>query len=266
MRRLRHALLLAVVLSALGTPAFAAETSAPHISAPTADAVALAERYENGESVPRDYHQALALYCQAARRGDPNAFFHLGWMYLNGRGVARNDPTAVMWLRKAAGRGVPQATNLLGLLGAVSPSPAGNCPGAAIGVALAQAPPAIRALADETAQHVGVNGHLLLSVMAVESGFNPRAVSPKMAAGLMQLMPETAARFGVRDRFDPRDNVRGGATYLRSLLEMFSGDLTLALAAYNAGEREVLAHGGVPPFRETIDYVAAVKRICGCGK
>src|SRR5207248_2246448 len=142
------------------------------------------------------------------------------------------------------------------------------CPvgGAAITASIKAAPPAIRALVDETAQRVGINAHLLLSVMAVESRFNPRALSPKMAAGLMQLMPATAERFGVRDRFDPRENVRGGATYLRSLLTMFSGNVTLALAAYNAGEETVLTRGGVPPYRETIDYVAAVKRLCACAE
>ena len=263
--RLLHVTLLALAMFAGGSAALATETMRPLGQATvTASEVVAAERYENGESVPQNYRRALALYCQAAQRGDPQALFHLGWMYLNGRGVARNDATAVMWLRKAAQRGVPQAQNLLALLVGVTPSPVRGCSGGGVGVALAEAPPAVRALVDETAQNVGVSAHLLLSVISVESGFNPRAVSPKLAAGLMQLMPETAARFGVRDRFDPRENVRGGATYLRSLLEMFDGNLTLALAAYNAGESAVSARGGVPPYRETIDYVAAVKRLCGC--
>jgi soluble lytic murein transglycosylase-like protein len=268
MRRLKRAMLLASVLSALGSTAFATQIAgSPLAATPAADLVALAQRYENGESVPRDYPRALALYCQAAQHGDSRAFFNIGWMFLNGRGVVRDEAAAVSWLRKAAEHGVPQAINLLGLLSRASPSAARGCPaGGAVVVALAQAPPAIRALVDETAQRVGISAQLLLSVMAVESGFNPRAVSPKMAAGLMQLMPATAERFGVRDRFDPRENVRGGATYLRSLLETFSGNLTLALAAYNAGEETVLTRGGVPPYRETIDYVAAVKRLCTCGE
>ena len=267
MRRWTHVLLLASVLSGFASAVVAAPAAGTRQPvAQTADSVALAERYENGESVRQDYREALALYCRAAGRGDPRAFFHLGWMYLNGRGVARSDATAVMWLRKAAGGGLPQAANLLKLLAGVPSSPMRGCQGRTIGVTLAHAPPAIRALADETALHVGINPHLLLSVMAVESGFNPRAVSPKLAAGLMQLMPQTAARFGVEDRFDPRDNLRGGATYLRALLDMFDGNLTLALAAYNAGEATVLARGGVPPYPETINYVAAVKRLCDCGQ
>ena len=90
---------------------------------------------------------------------------------------------------------------------------------------------------------------LLHSVVSVESGFNPHAVSPKMAAGLMQLMPATAARFGVHDSFDPRENVHAGAKYLRLLLEKYKGNLTLALAAYNAGEakrRSVWRRAAIP--------------------
>ena len=238
------------------------------------DAVALAQQYESGLSVPRDYGQALSLYCEAAQRGDPRAFYGLGWMYLNGRGVVRDDALAVMWLRKAADRGIAQATNLLQLLSRVSPAPAQGCPRPAeplrqAGVKAfprASAPPAIRNVINETAQHVGVNPRLLHSVVSVESGFNPQAVSPKMAAGLMQLMPATAARFGVRDSFDPRENMRAGATYLRSLIDKFKGNLTLALAAYNAGEAKVEAYGGVPPYQETKDYVATVKQLCGCGE
>ena len=267
-RRVKQAVLVAAVLSVLGLAAVASPTTGgPLSAAPGEDLVALAQRYENGESVRRDYQRALWLYCQAAQVGNPRAFLNIGWMFLNGRGVARDEPAGVMWLRKAAEHGVPQAINLLGLLPRAIPSAARGCParGTTV-VALAQAPPAIRALVDETARHVGISAHLLLSVMAVESGFNARAVSPKMAAGLMQLMPDTAERFGVRDRFDPRENVRGGATYLRLLLDMFSGNLTLALAAYNAGEETVRTRGGVPPYPETIDYVAAVKRLCTCGE
>ena len=82
----------------------------------------------------------------------------------------------------------------------------------------------------------------------------------------MQLMPATAERFGVHDRFDPRENVRAGAKYLRLLLDKYKGNLTLALAAYNAGEEKVEAYGGVPPYQETKTYVATIKRLCGCGE
>lgn len=230
------------------------------------DLVELAARYESGLSVRQDYPRALQLYCQAARNGDPRAYFALGWMYLNGRGVSRDDASAVTWLRKAAARGIPQAANLLSLLPTDLPKSGERCTtGFASLTGPVVPPPAVRALIAETAQDTGLNPTLLQSVMSVESGFNPRAVSPKLAVGLMQLMPATAARFGVKDSFDERENVHAGAIYLRSLLQMFNGDLTLALAAYNAGEAAVLSHGGVPPYRETVDYIATVKRLCACG-
>src|SRR5262249_47993267 len=159
----------------------------------------------------------------AAQHNDARAFFHLGWMYLNGRGVMRDEATAAMWLRKAAERGLPQAANVLQLLVGVRVIPAHGCTVGSRATGLREPPRAIRMVVDETAEKVGINARLLLSVISVESGFDPRAVSPKLAAGLMQLMPETAARFGVKDRFDARENVLGGAMYLRSLLRMFGG-------------------------------------------
>ena len=100
---------------------------------------------------------------------------------------------------------------------------------------------------------------LIRAVMHVESNFNERAVSHKGAVGLMQLMPETAAKMGVTDPFDPRQNVLGGVRLLRILANRFDGDTTLTLAAYNAGEAAVLKYGGVPPFAETQRYVRRVQ-------
>lgn len=114
-------------------------------------------------------------------------------------------------------------------------------------------------LIDRAAQAAQLEGALLRAVIAVESAFDPLAISPKGAGGLMQLMPATARRYGVVDTFDPAQNVRGGARYLKDLLRMFGGDLTLALAAYNAGEASVVRHGNaIPPFRETQQYVPKV--------
>ena len=109
------------------------------------------------------------------------------------------------------------------------------------------------------AREHGLEPELLQALVRVESGFNPRARSPKGAVGLGQLMPETAARFGVRDRFDPAQNLGGAAQYLRYLLTLFNGDTRLALAAYNAGENAVIRHGRrIPPYTETRRYVPAV--------
>ena len=107
----------------------------------------------------------------------------------------------------------------------------------------------------------GVPEKLVSAVIRVESGFNASAISPKGARGLMQLMPDTASSLGVRDTFDPRENIDGGVRHLRALMERFRNDLPLVLAAYNAGERAVTGHGGIPPYPETRDYVRRVLRL-----
>jgi len=104
----------------------------------------------------------------------------------------------------------------------------------------------------------GVEVHLVRAVIHAESAFNPRALSPKGAQGLMQLMPATAARFQVEDPFDPVQNIEGGVQYLAWLLDRFEGDVRLATAAYNAGEGAVDRYGGIPPFAETEAYVERV--------
>ncbi len=109
---------------------------------------------------------------------------------------------------------------------------------------------------DAAAEHV--SAALVKAVVHAESGFDPAAVSPKGASGLMQLMPATAARYGVRNVFDPAQNVRAGVHYLKDLLVEFNDNHRLALAAYNAGANEVLRYRGVPPFNETRSYVRRV--------
>lgn len=120
-----------------------------------------------------------------------------------------------------------------------------------------------RELIARTALNHGIHPDLVFAVAAVESNFNVRAVSEKGAQGLMQLMPDTAARFGVGDAFNPAQNVLGGVRYMRYLLDLFKGDSRLALAAYNAGENVVLSRGGVPPYPETRRYVAKVLQMFG---
>ena len=116
-------------------------------------------------------------------------------------------------------------------------------------------------LVAEAAERYRLDGLLLAAVVEAESGWDARAVSPRGALGLMQLMPATAAHYGATEPADPRANVRAGARYLRDLLRRFDDDLELALAAYNAGPANGARYGGVPPFRETTRYVDRVLRI-----
>jgi hypothetical protein len=115
----------------------------------------------------------------------------------------------------------------------------------------------------DAAERYQVPVKLVSAVIRAESGFNPRAVSPKGAQGLMQLMPKTASMLGVRNSFDPGQNIDGGVRHLRAMIDRFPHSLTLAIAAYNAGERPVAQYGAIPPYPETQDYVAKVLRFYG---
>ena len=115
---------------------------------------------------------------------------------------------------------------------------------------------------EEVARTYGLESALIHAVVSVESAYRVTAVSRKGAGGLMQLMPETAQRYGVTDRFDPVQNLHGGARYLTDLLKMFNGDIRLTLAAYNAGENNVIKYGNqIPPFQETRAYVPKVMEL-----
>ena len=125
-----------------------------------------------------------------------------------------------------------------------------------------KAPPAtgIDEAVQQIAEQVSLPPQLIHSVIKVESNYNPFAISPKGAQGLMQLIPSTARRFGVSNVFNPAQNIQGGSKYLKYLLDLFGGNYALALAAYNAGEAAVATYGGVPPFPETRNYLILVAR------
>jgi soluble lytic murein transglycosylase-like protein len=157
----------------------------------------------------------------------------------------------------------PAPTELrIGTNGRPAPLPGGFAPldpfGGSVSVAPTPTPSGLGGLIQSAAQSAGIDPGLLEALVAAESSFNPRAVSPAGAQGLTQLMPGTAKALGVTDPFDPAQSLNGGARYLSQMLREFNGDVKLALAAYNAGPGAVRRHGGVPPFRETQDYVQRV--------
>ena len=252
----------------------------PAESLPGASIVAQATAYEHGEGVTKDPLKAALLYCQAARGGDADAQFALGWMYANGRGVVRDDTVASALFSMAARSGHPQAQRMLGLVGReMGPLPECMRPPAPITDELPAADFPITVESDdpfaglpawkqkiaevvkELAPRYSVEPRLALAFIAVESNFDHTARSVKDARGLMQLIPETAARFNVRDSYNIDDNVRGGLAYLRWLLAYYQGNVTLAAAAYNAGEKAVDNYRGVPPYAETRDYVRRIQRL-----
>ena len=122
----------------------------------------------------------------------------------------------------------------------------------------ARNPAEFEPIINSCSREFGVDSSLVKAVIHAESGYNPSAISPKGAQGLMQLMPKTAQGLKVSDCFNPSDNIRGGVRYLRFLLDTFKGDESLALAAYNSGMGSVAKYGGIPPFKETQTYVAKV--------
>jgi TPR repeat protein len=231
--------------------------------------VAEAARYEHAEGVPRDYARAIELYCAAARGGSADGQYGLGWMYANGRGVARDDAIAGHLFALAAQQGHLQAQTMQKLAGAAKPvvppclQPSKTVLRGAPGEMLPGQEPEypkghIYNLVGKVSPKYEVDPMLVLAFISVESGFNARAVSSKNAQGLMQLIPETARRFRVKDAFDTEDNIKGGVAYLQWLLAFFKGDVPLVAAAYNAGERAVEKYRGIPPYPETRDYVRRI--------
>lgn len=234
----------------------------------------LAIAYEHGEGVSQDAREALRLYCEAARLGDAQAQYNLGWMYANGRGVDRDDVTAAYFFQAAAEQGLLQARHMLTVVGGPStvvpeclrPPPVDE---SKVDLALpgvnyeAIAPRHILKLVKKLAPRYQVDTQLALAIIAAESNFDAQAISPKNAQGLMQLIPETSERFNVKNALDPAQNIRGGLSYLRWLLAYFQGNVALVAAAYNAGEGRVERYRGVPPYRETRKYVNRILHAVG---
>jgi TPR repeat protein len=198
------------------------------------------------------------LQCVAFLQGDMEAAYHLGWLRFSGRDVPADNARAAGWFRMAAQHGDLHSQRILDeLLPGTLPADDTGCPARRGKPDRAT----IEAWINVLAPGYGLDADLLHAVVEVESRFNPRARSPKNARGLMQLLPATARRFEVDDIWDPFENLRGGMAYLRWLLDHYDGDLDLSLAAYNAGEQVVNRYGGIPPYRETRDYVKNVNHL-----
>ncbi len=237
---------------------------------------------EQGHEAQQRRDSALAAqhYCAAARFGSVEAQYRLGRLFMT-RTDAQGQLEALALLALAAQRGHEKA--VAALSGQFAPDVLPDCllTGRAPQGQFALPEPAVEpvvpldvveryvlALPRDKRQHAlliqrlaprfDVDFRLALAIARAESNLDHRAVSPKNAQGLMQLIPDTAARFGVRNAFDPEQNVRGGLSYLRWLLERFNSNVALASAAYNAGEGAVDRYGGVPPFAETREYVQRI--------
>lgn len=221
-------------------------------------------RLLHGEGVSPDVDRAVTFLCAAARGGHADAAYELGWLYLQGRGVSADDALAAAWLNEAERLGATFPVRLRRHLAGLDPKPL-LCVGSnGRPLDLTDAGKArIAAVVQQMAPQYDLDPALVVEVIRAESGFDPRARSPKGALGLMQLIPATARRFGVDDPLEPLQNLRGGMAYLRWLIERFEGDLRLVLAGYNAGEGVVQRYGGIPPYAETRAYVRKILRRYG---
>jgi soluble lytic murein transglycosylase-like protein len=216
----------------------------------------LARRFEGGIGTEANPSKAFDLYCKAAAKGHPVAAYQLANFYLSGKGVPRDEAMAAAWTRRAIELGHVEARNLMPRIASVRRMPAPGCfVAAAHGPGHMQAPAKIEKMVRGMAPEFGLDPNFVLAIMQIESGYRTDAVSPRNAQGLMQLIPETAERFGVKDAFDAKENMRGGMRYLRWLLAYFQGDVSLVAAAYNAGEGAVERYRGIPPYKETEVYV-----------
>lgn len=217
-------------------------------------------QFMHGEGVRRDLGRAVVYLCAAARKGHGPAAYELGWLYLQGRGrVARDDQLGAAWLREAVRLGEKPPARLMQSLASTKKTSLACVASNGMDLRQTNARRAeLMVKIHEMAPKFDLDPALVLEVVRAESNFNPRARSHKGALGLMQLIPATARRFGVKDPFDPEQNLRGGMAYLRWLQERFDGDIRLTLAGYNAGEAAVERHGGVPPYDETRDYVGKI--------
>lgn len=250
----RIAAVLAVLLAFAATP----PPASAYLDADAAYGMAL-DFHQPSDGRTANYRLAMLMYCRADSDGHANAAFAIGLIYGSGIGFVRNDARAYAWFLRAASLGHPEGRSMAKIFRPRGKHGRAVCPNGWGRSTRLFAPTEIRAMVEEMAPTFRLDPKLVLAVIQVESAYQPHAVSSANAQGLMQLIPATAARFGVRDAFDARDNLRGGMAYLRWLLKNFDGDVTKTVAAYNAGENAVKRYGGIPPYRETQNYVRKIR-------
>lgn len=265
---------LAILLSA------AANATLPVTEGEAPQVQALLEQgwmVESGQGIRRNPVLAAALYRQAGMLGSGEGYYRAALIFLPDRRVVARGSVAACYLAAASQLGHLGAAEILDVsrehfpagvhcdddLG--SPSVLAEFDFQQFVDSLPKGRRELVGLIRRLAPRYQIDSRLALAMASVESNFNPRAVSPKSAMGVMQLIPATAERFGVLDPFDPEQNIRGGLAYLRWLKNYYRGDIVRMVAAYNAGEGAVDAHGGIPPYAETQAYVVRVLHFSGLG-
>lgn len=239
-----------------------------------------AEIQEN-KNTPNSYWQAAKLYCEASRIGAIEAQYRLGVLYAFGKGVPKNRDYAATLFAIASQQGHHEATAMLETIHytsdsqppcitqAIDPEKISDPfndgrENANIDQYLSKLPKQqkwVIDLVNTTSEWYEVDPKLILSIIAIESGFNQMATSNANAMGLMQLIPATADRFNVKNAYNAVQNIKGGVRYLSWLINHYSGDVELVVAAYNAGEKAVDRYQGVPPYKETKEYVKKFKKL-----
>lgn len=258
---------------------------------PNALLVEMAFKFGKSGSNVNTYQEVHDQYCRVARDGDANAQYAMGWIYEHGKGVAKNSQIAHLYYSMAAEQQHALAlesiseTTVVKLEGdmltelpkCMQPDPVivirtpqqtvvnaplvEENPISERTAALFMSQKRIYKIVNKVATKHNIDPNLVMTFIAIESGFNPQATSMRNAQGLMQLIPETAARFGVKDAYKPEDNIKGGVAYLKWLLAYYQGNVELVAAAYNAGEKAVDKYRGVPPYEETKLYVKKIAKL-----
>jgi soluble lytic murein transglycosylase-like protein len=270
--RLRHLFFASVVVLAVPARAQTAELEAPRAIAALEQGLAA----EMGVGLRRNARLAIRLYCDAAVTGSAEGFFRIGRIFASGPVHLRNPALANAYLAQAVQMGHHGAIAHFDETVPFAPLEDDCSKLEAVAVTgpfdldgyLSALPPARRRVAELIRRHAasyGIEVRVALAIALAESNLNAGAVSPKNAQGVMQLIPDTQARFGVTRPFDAESSIKGGLAYLKWLKARFDGDWSLVAAAYNAGEGAVERHGGIPPYRETEGYVKRVLFFAGFG-